>query len=177
MSESTRDQRMTSRLAPVAFVDLTVPRATEGGKSAKEGKVIEGTGKGKAEEGQDIYGEGGSSGRGGGRGEGKCRHGKHRGKCRKCRGEGDAAGGEGRGLDELETQRREKRARTTQPRPKAARGPQVSKRALPVWEYSHDGNVGGNPHTCIVCSHGRSAKPVVTDVHLLSHLTCHSFEG
>jgi hypothetical protein len=34
MSESTLDQRMTPRLAPVAFVDLTVPMATEGGKSA-----------------------------------------------------------------------------------------------------------------------------------------------
>ena len=30
MSESTRDQRMTPQLAPVAVVDLTVPRATEG---------------------------------------------------------------------------------------------------------------------------------------------------
>jgi len=78
MPESTRAQRMTQsltpRLAPVAFVDLTVhlPRATEGGKSAKEGKSIEDKGKGKSEEGQpDTYGEGGSSGRGGGRGEGK----------------------------------------------------------------------------------------------------------
>ena len=35
MSESTRDQRMT--VAPVAFVDLTVPRATEAGKSAWRG--------------------------------------------------------------------------------------------------------------------------------------------
>jgi CRP-like cAMP-binding protein len=41
MSESTRDQRMTPGLAPVAFVDLTVPRATEGGKSGKEGKAME----------------------------------------------------------------------------------------------------------------------------------------
>ena len=49
-------------------------------------------GKGKAEEGQDAYGEGGSSGRGGGRGESTCRHGKQRGKCRECRGEGEAAG-------------------------------------------------------------------------------------
>ena len=54
-------------------------------------------GKGKAEEGQNTYGEGGSSGRGGGRGEGKCRHGEQRGKCRERRGEGEAAGGEGRG--------------------------------------------------------------------------------
>ena len=67
MSESTRDQRMTPGLAPVAFVDLTVPRATEAGKSAKEGEAIQDKGKGKAEEGQDPYGEGGSSGRGGGR--------------------------------------------------------------------------------------------------------------
>ena len=29
MSESTRDQRMTPRLAPVTLVDLTVPRAKE----------------------------------------------------------------------------------------------------------------------------------------------------
>ena len=35
------DQRMTPQLAPVAFVDLTVPRATEGGKSAKQDKAIE----------------------------------------------------------------------------------------------------------------------------------------
>ena len=48
---------MTPGLAPVACVDLTVPRATEGGKA------IEDKGKGKAEEGQDTYGEGGSSGR------------------------------------------------------------------------------------------------------------------
>ena len=68
MSESTRDQRMTPGLAPVAVVDLTVPRATEGGKSAKQGQAIEDKGKGKAEEGQDTYGEGGSSGRGGGGG-------------------------------------------------------------------------------------------------------------
>ena len=54
MSESTRDQRMSPQLAPVAFVDLTVPRATEGGKSAKEGKAMEDKGKGKAEEGQDT---------------------------------------------------------------------------------------------------------------------------
>ena len=33
-------------------------RATEGGKSAKQGKTIEDKGKGKAEEGQDTYGEG-----------------------------------------------------------------------------------------------------------------------
>ena len=76
MSESPRDQRMSPLLAPVAFVDLTVPRATEGGKSAKEGKALEDKGKGKAEKGQDTYGEGGSSGRGGGGGEGTCRHGK-----------------------------------------------------------------------------------------------------
>jgi hypothetical protein len=93
-----------------------VPRATEGGKSAKEGKAIEDKGKGKAEEGQDTYGEGGSSGRGGGSGEGKCRHSKQQGKCRECRGEGEAAGEEERGREELETQVREKRARTTQPR-------------------------------------------------------------
>ena len=96
MSESTRGRRMTPRLAPVAFEDLTVPRATEGGKSARQGKAMEDKGKGKAEEGQDTYGDGGSSGRGGGRGEGKCRHGKQPGKCRECRGEGEAAGGEGR---------------------------------------------------------------------------------
>ena len=69
MSKSTRDQRMTPGLAPVAFVDLTVPRANEAGRSFKQGKAIEDKGKGKAEEGQDTYGEGGSSGRGGGRGE------------------------------------------------------------------------------------------------------------
>ena len=51
----------------MACVDLTVPRATEGGKFAKEGKAMEDKGKGKAEEGQDTYGEGGSSGRGGSR--------------------------------------------------------------------------------------------------------------
>ena len=45
MSESTRDQRMTPKLAPVAFVDLTVPRATEGDKSAKEGKFIKDKGR------------------------------------------------------------------------------------------------------------------------------------
>ena len=60
MSESTRDQRMTPQLASVAFVDMTVPRDTEEGKSAKEGKAIEDKGKGKAEEGEDTYGEGGS---------------------------------------------------------------------------------------------------------------------
>ena len=97
MSESTRDQRMTPGLVPVACVDLTVPRATEGGKSAKEGKAMEDKGKGKAEEGQDTYGEEESSGRGGGRGESTCRHGKQRCKCRECRGEGEAAGGEGTG--------------------------------------------------------------------------------
>ena len=88
MSESTRGRRMTPRLAPVAFEDLTVPRAAEGGKSARQGKAMEDKGKGKAEEGQDTYGDGGSSGRGGGRGEGKCRHVKQRGKCKECRGEG-----------------------------------------------------------------------------------------
>jgi hypothetical protein len=46
MSESTRDQRMIPRLAPVAFVDQTVPRATEGGKSAKEGHGGQGQGQG-----------------------------------------------------------------------------------------------------------------------------------
>ena len=40
MSESTRDQRMIPQLVPVAFVDLSAPRATEGGKSAKEGTVM-----------------------------------------------------------------------------------------------------------------------------------------
>jgi hypothetical protein len=54
---------MSPRQAPVAFMDMTVPKATEGGKSAKEGKAMEDKGKGKAEEGQDTYGEGGSSGR------------------------------------------------------------------------------------------------------------------
>ena len=78
MSDSTRDDRMTPGLAPVACVDLDLPRATEGGKSAKEDKTIEDKGKGKAEEGQDTYGEGGSSGRGGGRRESTCRHGKKR---------------------------------------------------------------------------------------------------
>jgi hypothetical protein len=53
MSKSTRDQRMTPGLAPVAFVDLTVPRANEAGRSFKQGKAIEDKGKGKAEEGQD----------------------------------------------------------------------------------------------------------------------------
>ena len=53
-SESTRDQRMTPGLAPVAFVDLTVPKATEGGKSAQEGMDIEDKGKDKAEEWQDT---------------------------------------------------------------------------------------------------------------------------
>jgi hypothetical protein len=64
MSASTRDQRMTPRLAQVAFVNLTVLRAIEGGKSDKKGKAMEDKGKGKAEEGQDTYGEGGSSGKG-----------------------------------------------------------------------------------------------------------------
>ena len=99
MSESTHDQRMAPGLALVAFVDLTVPRATEGGKSAKQGKAMD-KGKGKAEEGQDTYGEGGSSGRGESpREQGKCRHGKQ-GKCRERRGEGEAAGEEGRGREE-----------------------------------------------------------------------------
>jgi hypothetical protein len=88
MSEYKRDQRMTPRLAPVALMDLTVPRATEGGNSAKECKAIEDKGKGNADEGQETYREGGSSGRGGGWGEGKCWHGKQRGKCRECRGRG-----------------------------------------------------------------------------------------
>jgi hypothetical protein len=118
MSESTRDQRMTPRLALVAFVDLTVLRATEGGRSAKEGQAIEDKGKGKAEEGQETYGEGGSSGKGGGRGEGKCRHGKQ---CRECRGEGKVAGRQGRGREEPETQRKEKRTRMTKPRKKCPR--------------------------------------------------------
>jgi hypothetical protein len=61
--------------------------------SQKVSPVAEDKGKGKAEEGQDTYGEGGSSGRGGVRGEGKCRHGEQRGECRECRGEGEAAGG------------------------------------------------------------------------------------
>ena len=47
MSECTCDQRMSPRLAPVAYVDLTVPRATEGGKSAKEGKAMDPEDKGK----------------------------------------------------------------------------------------------------------------------------------
>jgi hypothetical protein len=115
MSESTDDHRMTPGLEPVAFVDLTVPRATE-----PSNKAMEDRGKGKAEEGQDTYGEGGSSGRGGGRGEGTCRHGKQRGKCRECWGEGKAAGGVGR--EGEETQRREKRARTTQPLTKCPHG-------------------------------------------------------
>jgi len=34
-------------MAPVAVVDLTVPRVTEGGKSAKQGQAIEDKGKGK----------------------------------------------------------------------------------------------------------------------------------
>jgi len=127
MSKSTRDQRMTPGLAPVACVDLTVPRATEGGKSAKEGKAIEDKGKGKAEEGQDTHGEGESSDEGGGRGESTCRHGKQRGKCRECRGEGEAAGGERRGQEEPETQRREKRARTTQPQTNCPHGRRKSR--------------------------------------------------
>ena len=96
-------------------MDLTVPRATEEGKSAKGGNAIEDKGKGKAEEGQDAFGEGGSSGRGGRRGASTCRHGKQRCKCRECRGEGEAADGETRGQEEPETQGREKRARATQP--------------------------------------------------------------
>ena len=54
------------RLAPVAFVGQTVPRAAEGGKA------IEDKGRGKAEAGQeaqDTSGEGGSGGRSGGREE------------------------------------------------------------------------------------------------------------
>ena len=50
-----------------------------GKESAREGKAMEDKGKGKAEEGQDTYGEGGSSGRGGGREETTCQHGKQRG--------------------------------------------------------------------------------------------------
>ena len=77
----------------MACVDLTVPRATEGGKSAKEGKAMEDKGKGKADsrEEQDTCGEGGISGRGGGRGETTCQHGKQRGKCRECRSTGEAS--------------------------------------------------------------------------------------
>jgi hypothetical protein len=63
MSESTRDQHLTPRLAQVAFVDLTVPRATEGGKSVRQGKAIVDKGKGKSELEQDTCREGGSSGR------------------------------------------------------------------------------------------------------------------
>ena len=122
MSESTRGRRMTPRLAPVAFEDLTVPKAAEGGKSARQGKAMEDKGKGKAEEGQDTYGDGGSSGRGGGRGQGRCRHGKQPGKCRECRGEGEAAGGKGRGREDPEMKRNKKRARTTQPRKKCPHG-------------------------------------------------------
>ena len=40
MSESTRGRRMTPRLAPVAFEDLTVPRAAEGGKSDKKKRKV-----------------------------------------------------------------------------------------------------------------------------------------
>ena len=127
MSESTDDHRMTPGLEPVAFVDLTVPRATEGSKSIKEGKAMEDKGKSNAEEGQDTYGEGGSSGRGGGRGESTCRHGKQRGKCRECPGEDEAAGEEERGREEPETQWREKRARTTQPSTKCPHNRQRSK--------------------------------------------------
>ena len=127
MSESTDDHRMTPGLEPVAFVDLTVPRATEGSKSVKESKAMEDKGKGNAEEGQDTYGEGGSSGRGGGRGESTCRHGKQRGKCRECPGEDEAAGEEERGREEPETQWREKRARTTQPSTKCPHNRQRSR--------------------------------------------------
>jgi len=89
-----------------------VPRATEGGKSAKEGKAIEDKGKGKAEEGQDTYGEGGSSGRGGCRGEGKCRHGKQRASPESAGARGKRQAGWGWGREEPETQGRrgEKRA-------------------------------------------------------------------
>jgi hypothetical protein len=114
-------QSLTPRLAPVAFVDLTVhlPRATEASPprkasplrtrararrrrgsltlSEKEGAVV------GAEEGERAS-------------DSKCRHVKQRGKCQECRGEGEAAGGEGREREEPETQRRDKRARTTQPR-------------------------------------------------------------
>ena len=58
MSESTRDQRMTPGLAPVACVDLTVPRATEGGKSAKEGKAIEDKGRARPRRGRTLMSSG-----------------------------------------------------------------------------------------------------------------------
>jgi len=58
---SIRDQRMTPRLAPVAFVNLTIPRAAKGGKA----RDIEDKGRGKVKDGQDTYGEGGSGGRDG----------------------------------------------------------------------------------------------------------------
>ena len=76
MSESTRGRRMTPRLAPVAFEDLTVPRATEGGKSARKGKAMEDKGKGKAADGKDTNGDGGSCYCVRGPGAGKCRPGK-----------------------------------------------------------------------------------------------------
>jgi hypothetical protein len=80
---------MTPRLVPVAFVDLTVPKATER-KSAMEDKAIEHKGKGKAEEGQNTYEESGSSGWGGGRGESKCRHGQAPGQVQSKQTEGGA---------------------------------------------------------------------------------------
>jgi hypothetical protein len=84
--------------------------ATSAGQSSRDPGACKG--KGNAEEGQDSHGEGGSSGSGGGRGDGKCRHGKQRGKCRECRGEVEAAGGEGREVEATETQMGEKRAVT-----------------------------------------------------------------
>ena len=48
MPRSTSDQRMPPRMAPVALVAPTVPRAAEGGKT------IEDKDKGKAGEGQDL---------------------------------------------------------------------------------------------------------------------------
>ncbi len=49
-------------------------------------------------------------------------HGKQRCKCRECRGEGEAAGRQGRGREEPETHGREKRAKTTQPRKQCPHG-------------------------------------------------------
>jgi hypothetical protein len=130
-----------ARLAPVAFVDLTVPRATEGGKSAKEGKVIEDKGKGKAEEGRTLTEKEGAAvvmaeagerasvgmassgasaesagarrkrraGRGGAGGAGEGGRGGGGGGG----GGGRGGGGGGGGGPPRETQRREKRARTT----------------------------------------------------------------
>jgi len=58
MSESMRDQRMSLQLAPVAFVDLTEPRATEGGSGRGSGGG--GAGRGTARRGGG--GGGGGSG-------------------------------------------------------------------------------------------------------------------